>query len=193
MGISKAESPWKKLGETLVQRTKIFDLYSQRMRFPDGKTEADFYFVKGPNWTNVVPITTNRELVVVRQFRHGIQEYCYETPGGLVDPGEVDMSAAAQRELEEETGYVPGRFLPLLPLHPNPTMMTNRCFFYLALESEKKKELNLEPSEDITVHLFPLKDLAQMIRNGEFKHSLFYAALLLALVQYPGELKEFWE
>lgn len=184
--------PWQKLSETLLQKTVVFDLWKQRMRFPDGVTEDDFYFIKCPDWTNVVPITDNGEIVLVRQFRHGTLTPSLETPGGLIDAGEDDIPLAAKRELEEETGYVAKKLLPLGPLHPNPALLNNRCHFFLGVGCKKEKALALESSEDITVEVIPLKELAERIRAGEFTHSLFYSALLLALVYYPEEVSDFW-
>lgn len=187
-----ATFPWKKLSETLLQKTKIFDLYAQRMRFPDGKTEADFFFIKCPAWTNVVALTDSGEIVLVKQFRHGIQEFCLETPGGLVDEGEDDILLAAQRELEEETGYVAREILPLGEVFPNPAMLNNRCTYFLALGVQKTKPQELEATEDISVEVLPLSQVRTMIENGNLKHSLLYTGLLLALIKYPERMSSFW-
>src|SRR5690349_8914182 len=71
-----------------------------------------------PDWVNILALTAEDELVLVRQFRAGVNALPLELAGGLVDAGETP-AAAAERELHEETGYVPGRFLPLGAFHPN--------------------------------------------------------------------------
>lgn len=186
-----APSPWKTLEEKLLHQTKIFELYSRRLLFPDGTTEADFYLLKCKGWTSVVALNKSGDLVLVRQFRHGIQQFCLEAAGGLIDDGE-DFQEAAKREFEEETGYVAEQFLPLGILHPNPAMFDNSCYFFLALGVEQTKEQKLEATEDITVEVIPLQEIREMILRGELNHSLLYSALLLALVKFPEQMKAFW-
>ncbi|HYX90105.1 MAG TPA: NUDIX hydrolase, partial [Myxococcaceae bacterium] len=63
--------------------------------------------IEAPDWVNIIPVTIDEQVVLVRQFRFGIWSPALEIPGGMVDPGEDPLSAAV-RELEEETGYLPG-------------------------------------------------------------------------------------
>ena len=86
-----------------------------------------------PDWVNTVPVTTQGKVLLVRQFRIGIESTTLETPGGVVDAGEKDMTMAAVRELEEETGHTSRNILPLASLNPNPAIMTNTVHFFLAL------------------------------------------------------------
>lgn len=193
MQYDKTNTPWKVLGDELIAKTRVFDLRSRKMLFPDGKTADDFYYIRSPEWTNVIPVTPRGEVVLVRQFRHGVQDYCLETPGGLVDEHETDIAASALRELEEETGYVPEKMLSLGSVHPNPATIDNRCHFFLATGVEKKKELDLDASEDITVHPIPLRELGTMFRRGELMHSLLHTALFLASLHYPEIFRPLWE
>jgi ADP-ribose pyrophosphatase len=67
--------------------------------------ERDFVVIASADWCNVIAVTPDGKLVLVRQFRFGIEEFSLEIPGGIIDPGETPV-AAAVRELREETGYV---------------------------------------------------------------------------------------
>jgi ADP-ribose pyrophosphatase len=72
-------------------------------KMPDG-TEADWDVVDGGDIIAVVALTTENEVILVRQYRPGPGMALREIPGGLVDEGEAPI-AAAIRELREETGY----------------------------------------------------------------------------------------
>ncbi len=178
---------WTKLDDRLLQKTRVFDLRAKRMRSPDGAYEDDFFYVESRDWVNILPVTTDGQLVMVKQFRFGVHAPTLETPGGLVEKN--DPFDTAVRELEEETGYVAREMISLGSVHPNPAMLTNRCHVFLALDAVKEKPLNLEPSEDITVHLFPLRDVPKMIQDGEISHAIVAAALFLLWAKRPELLK----
>jgi len=64
----------------------------------------DFYILESRDWINIIPLTDDHQVVMIRQYRHGSREVTLEIPGGLVDPGDTPKKAAV-RELLEETGY----------------------------------------------------------------------------------------
>ena len=80
-----------------------------------------------PDWINVIPLTDDGQVVMVRQYRFGIEGFTLEIPGGMCDPGEPPLEAA-RREMREETGYAPSEMIELGWVHPNPPLQNNRCF-----------------------------------------------------------------
>ncbi len=173
--------PWIQLSDRLLQKTFAFDLRAKMMRSPDGSYEGDFFYLECPNWANVVGLTEKDEVILVEQFRHGIAESTLEAPGGIVDPHEVDPQAAAIREMEEETGYTVGSVEPLGVFNPNPAILTNSCYLYLARNCRRIKAPQLDAAEDIAVHLIPLKEIPALIAAGKIKHCIALNALLLLL------------
>jgi 8-oxo-dGTP pyrophosphatase MutT (NUDIX family) len=176
---------WQQLDDRLLQKTRVFDVRAQRMRSPDGQYEDDFYYVETADWVNIIPITADEQVVLVRQFRHGINQLSLETPGGMVDKGSLDPKDTAIRELAEETGYAPGTVEHLASIRPNPAMLTNFCHVYVATNVTLQSEQNLDDSEDIAVELAPLAQIPQMIFSGRIVHSIVCAAFFLLWAAKP--------
>jgi ADP-ribose pyrophosphatase len=96
----------------------------------------------------------------------------------MVDEGEKPIEAAV-RELEEETGYVPGRVIPIGVIHPNPAFMTNRCHLFLGLGCDRTGKSNLEDDEDIELVLEDRARIPELLRSGAITHALVIAAFAL--------------
>lgn len=92
-----------------------------------------------------------------------------------MDPGETPEQAAV-RELAEETGYRPGRVVPLGVVHPNPAFQTNRCHHFLGLECTRDSSVKLDEGEDIAVELRPFSESASLFTSGAITHSLVASA-----------------
>jgi len=129
-----------------------------------------------PDWVNAVPITSDGQVVLVRQHRWGIDAPSLEIPGGIVDPGE-DPIDAARRELLEETGYAGGHWEELGWVWPNPAIQDNRTWMYLARGVEPVAEPSPDSGEDITIELHSLDAVRELIADGTIAHSLAVVSL----------------
>ncbi len=143
----------------------------------------EFHRVRSPDYVHVVALTSRRELVLVRQFRHGIEAETLEFPGGLVDGGE-DPIVAAGRELLEETGRM-GPIEPLGALHPNPAMQDNLAWYFLCSPAEPVGVQRLEATEDVRVELLPLDEVVAAAGTGALTNAMVVAGLHL-LAQSGG-------
>lgn len=132
------------------------------------------------SWANVLALTKDQQVVVIRQYRHGVQEVLREFPGGVVEDGE-DPREGAMRELREETGYTAAEFIEVGRFYPNPALQTNTMYFYLALGAERVEGQHLDAAEEIDVELLPLDELIDQARRGEFRHALQLAGLFHTL------------
>ena len=175
---------------TLISRRegpdlRIFRVRFDRYRIAPTDIERDFVVLDGPDWVNVVPLTDDGEVVLVRQFRHGSGRVTLEVPGGVVNRGE-DPAAAALRELREETGCAARSIEPIGALNPNPAIQTNRCHFFLARGVVPDGPPEPDEAERIEVVRVPRRDVPRLVGEGAFDHALVALAFGFAgLVDGP--------
>jgi ADP-ribose pyrophosphatase len=178
---------WQKLGQSTQVKTRVFDVLSARYRHPVRGVERDFVVVSPPDWVNVVALTPERRIVLVRQFRYGIDEFSLETPGGVIEAGE-DPIAAGVRELREETGFsgAPAKLLGCV--HPNPAIQSNRCHFVFIDAAVKSHDLEWDNDEEMHVTTEPVEDVLAAARNGGITHGLVLNALALFEHQWRNRI-----
>jgi 8-oxo-dGTP pyrophosphatase MutT (NUDIX family) len=172
--------PWEELTTSLRGQSRLFDQFSALRRSPHTNREHEFTRLHCPQWVNVIAFRAPElggELLAVEQFRHGIDAPTLEIVGGVCDPGE-EPADSARRELLEEAGHVPGRWIPLGSCSPNPAIQDNRCHFFLALDCRPIGELKLDPCEELRLWAVPWREWEEKLRIGEVHHALVLAAFL---------------
>jgi len=174
---------WHLLGTRPVSEHRIFRLRYDRYRVEPGGAEQDFVILEMPDWVNIIPLTDDGQVVLVRQYRHGTQSNSLEVPGGVIDLGESPQ-AAALRELEEETGYVVRSVRLLGRVSANSAIQNNFCYTFLAEGCRRNSEPRPETFERIEVELRGLAEIPELIRSEQIHHSLITNAFgLLAIEQ----------
>jgi ADP-ribose pyrophosphatase len=172
--IEKVET-WQRIRSENVADCKIFKVRRDYSVRENDDQEYPFYCLENPDWVNVIPITTSGEVVLIEQYRHGIEGITLEIPGGMVDDGE-DAKLAANRELVEETGYVPRETILLGKSSSNPAIQDNWVYHYLAIDCEKTHEVEFDSTEHVVTKLVDLSEITPLIKSGEITHSLVIAA-----------------
>lgn len=168
--------PWQKLNRQHTGDFRIFDLYTDTSRSPSTGQAHTFFVLSTGDWVNVIPLTPDDEVVMVRQFRHGVEELTLEIPGGMVDKEDGDAAAAAHRELLEETGYQGEAYIHIGTVASNPAILDNHTHTYLAHNARCVAPQQLDGTEEIAIELIPLADVPEMIRCGRITHALVVAA-----------------
>ena len=169
---------WKEKEVSHICSGVIFNYYKKIRTSPDGKKKGTFDVIECYPWVNVLAFNEKNELILVEQYRHGVDNITLEIPGGAVDKGEKSLDAA-KRELLEETGYTSSEWVSLGEVQANPAFMTNTCATFLALNCKKTGTQNLDPMEDIEVKLLSLENFEQKIKTKEIAHSLVVSAYAL--------------
>lgn len=157
---------WKIISSEVVFDHRWYKLRKDVVEIASGIIIDDYFVSVRPEVVTVFPVTEDGDVIMVQQYKHGAQQILLEFPGGVIEEGE-DIELAAKRELVEETGYEVERLIKLSTLIDNPTKDTNKIHLFLALGAKKVKEQSLDDTENIKVIKVPLKDLKQLIRNGE--------------------------
>ena len=166
---------WTLLNSKVLQSCRVFTMKIERYLSPRTGQEHDFYLIDSPDWVNVIPLTADGKVILVKQYRFGTKEFSLEIPGGMLDPGDTPASAAS-RELLEETGYAGDEPILLGKVNPNPAIHTNRCYTYLIKNVTYRNPQSQDSTEDIEVHMVPLSEIPPLIHEGKITHALVIAA-----------------
>lgn len=179
---------WPLLDSAEVFDAGIFRVARDSARSPRTGAQRHFHVVHIADFVMVVALTRKRELVLVRQYRHGSRAASLEVPGGLHDAAGESPQQGAARELLEETGYGGGRWQLLGELRPQPAMLANRAWIFLCTELELVAAPQPDAGEDIELLLLPAAELVPAIADGRIDNAMSVAAL--ALAQMGGHLEE---
>lgn len=174
---------WKILSSKLDESYPIFNLRTDKAVSPRTHKAYDFYILESLNWVNIIPITPENDVILIRQYRHGIRDVCLEIPGGIIEAGDTPEEAA-KRELMEETGYAHSEMTLLGSVHPNPAFLNNLCYTYLAKNVSRPGEQDQDEKEDIEIVKRHLEEIPELIRKGKITHSLVLAAFYRYFMEY---------
>lgn len=174
---------WKTLNSKTVADYKIFSIREDINESPRTGLSAPFYIIQSLDWINIIPLTPDKKVIFVRQFRHGSQEITMEVPGGIVETTDRDPMFTARREMIEETGYDSDNIINLGAIRPNPAILNNRGHVFVAFDVYRKRDQLLDDMEDLQIVQMDLENVYKMIATGEITHALTITTFCL-LEQY---------
>lgn len=180
------ELNWKLLSSEYIIEDNWATLRADTCEMPNGNIIRPYYVLEYPNWVNVVALTENNQVILVKQYRHAAGEVLLEVPGGCIDKGETPEQAV-RRELLEETGYAFENMEQLSVLYANPATGNNITYCYLATGGKKVQEQELDHGEDIVVELVSIDELKQLVLDNKIGQALHTCGIFYALLRL-GEL-----
>ncbi len=169
------------MGEIKVVNNKLvydgfFKIYEKEFLLEHGITH-EFCVMKQKNAAAVLPITSDNKIILVKQYRVGIEEYVLEIPAGLVDEGETHFECA-ERELLEETGCSSNNIEYFSEYCTAPGITDEVVKIFIAKNVQKISDLKLDETEFITVHEYELDEVLEMINKGLIKDSKTMISIL---------------
>jgi ADP-ribose diphosphatase len=181
---------WEILTREPAHDFGIFQVQKKQVRSPRTGKTINVQAIRFPAWVMVLALTPDEEVILIRQYRHGVEEICLELPGGLVDGEDRSADVAVKRELLEETGYRARELTLIGDCFPQPAVLTNRCFFYLARDVERVREPELDEGEDVEILKVPLASIPARIENKEITHGMVLLAFFFYWMKKGREARE---
>lgn len=178
------DDQWKSL-ETPREllKTRVASICAENFQCLRSGAVHEFITFRTCDWVNVVAVTPEKSILLIRQFRHGTRKTEWEIPGGCIDRGDKTPVDAGIRELLEETGYAGENAREIGRVHPNPALQGNLCHTVLIENAVKVSEPHLEPTECIEFQTVEQADVREMIRNGTILHGLVLNALMFYFME----------
>ncbi|NEU07419.1 NUDIX hydrolase [Flavihumibacter sp. R14] len=176
------ELNWKLLSSKYLFKDNWATLRADACQMPNGNIINPYYVLEYPDWVNVVALTQDNEVIVIKQYRHAVGAVILELPGGCIDPGETPEQAV-RRELLEETGYDFQHLELLSILYANPATGNNRTHCFLATGGKKLQEQSLDGGEEIVVELVSLPKLKELLIENQFGQALHASGIFYALLR----------
>lgn len=168
---------WKCLSSEYLFQEPWLTVRRQRMELPDGTVVPSYYVLEYPAWICVVALTKEGKMIMVRQYRAGIEKVLLELCAGVVDPEDATFMDAAKRELLEETGYGNGKWELYMTTSANPGTHSNVTYCFLATDLEKVEESHPEKTEDLSVELWEPERILEMLQKDEILQSMHASVL----------------
>lgn len=161
-----------------IRQGRVFDITVENVTFPNG-VNIDMDIIRHPGASAIVPITSNEEVVMIKQYRHAVGGYIWEIPAGTFD-GKEDPLVCAQRELIEEVGYKAKTWDAIGVVAPGPGYTDEIIHLFMARDLVPTKQ-KLDPDEFIELHTVPIKQVISMILEDEIKDGKTITALFRAI------------
>ena len=168
---------WTTLEQSYLFRSKYYSLRQDQIVLPSGE-QITYTLVDHPGYALAVPVNSQGLVILERVYRHTVQETVIECPSGGLDGDPPKI--AANRELEEETGWRSNRLEPLGTYYGSNGISNEVFTIFLATELEFTGSVDREPTEQIEVFQLPLSEAVELVLKGVINDGPSALGLLLA-------------
>jgi 8-oxo-dGTP pyrophosphatase MutT (NUDIX family) len=176
-----AIEPWQVLDSKYSYRDRWLTVRSDTVRVPNGTILSPYHTIEFPEWVCAIALTPEREIVLIEEYRHGVERLSVELPCGTPDDENEDVLAATKRELLEETGYAAEEWHALGSSTANTARQNNRVHAFLALDARKVADQALDPGEVIRTHVVPWDKFVAELADGRLEIPGLHLAALWQL------------
>ena len=171
---------WKVKNTKYIVNDQWIKLRADTCMMPNGTILDPYYVLEHTDWVNVVAITEDQKILMVRQYRHGIGKVVVELPAGCVDTHDINSERTIRRELLEETGFTADEFLLTGKMPLNTSNHNNYTYSYLARDVKKIQFATPDATEDLEILELSFEEVYKLIEDGELQ-ALHTASFLLAV------------
>ncbi|MBP9819191.1 NUDIX hydrolase [Candidatus Woesebacteria bacterium] len=180
---------WKLLSTKDVSPSKWFPIESRTYELPDGRIVDDFTVTTLADVAMVIPLTEDKKVVWVNQFKPGIGDNLIQLPAGRIEKSHSTIIQTALHELEEEVGIkaTESQLHFISKVHAFSTKATEIVHLFLAENCEFNSEQKLDENEDIEIIQLSFEEVEEKILNGQIWDAEAIAAWELAKKKFPGK------
>ncbi len=176
-----SDGKWRVTASRHVHKDRWISLRADDCVTDEGAVVAPYYVLEYRDWVEVVALDAEDNVLLVKQYRHGLGDISLELPAGNMDPGETDPVEAARRELLEEAGCA-GTLTLIGQSHANAASVANRTHIILARDVVRVAEPVDDPGERIESLWVPVAEAIRLALSGELTNGMQAAAMLRGLV-----------
>ncbi len=167
----------KRLSEKVIFKTKLFTIKDVELEFEHTEKKT-FQILEKQDNVIIIPITSDNQLILIREYFTALEEYQLDLPGGRIDP-EYDDKTTANKELQEETGFKANKLDKLAVFSMSPGYLTQKAHIFLARDLSESK-LEGDEEEKLEVIKYPFDKFEELIDQGKITEARAIAALYLA-------------
>lgn len=173
---------WETLSSEYINRHIYFTARRDRCQRQDGVIVDPYFVVELPTAATAFALTEEGQVILLKQYRHPIQEVVIETPGGFVDEGE-EFATAMKRELLEETGYAFTDIEYLGKSAANPGVLNNYTEMFMATGGKKIATQQLDHNEELEIMIVSMDEVVELLLRQEIKQSVHMNCVFFALMK----------
>lgn len=163
---------------TSTARSRLFKVEEVELRFSNGVERTyERLANRGRGAVMIIPVTANNEVLLIREYAVGLEDYTLTLPKGLIDPGE-DAHQAADRELKEEAGFGSHQLDTLKVMTSAPNYMGHKVTAVIARDLYPCRLQGDEP-EEMEVVSWPLDQIDELLNDADFTEARAIAALYM--------------
>ena len=173
------DAGWKFIGSEVRFEGKVFRVREDEVELAGARRIKYAYAERGAAVV-IVPVTDAGEMVLLKQYRYAIDQWCLEVPaGGTHDTGDDSLEEVARNELREEVGATAKKLTQVDFFYSASGITDEKCHVFFAEGVELSSPPKRDAGETIELQLTSVAEALELARNGAIKTAPCALAILL--------------